>query len=261
MGTKECQENYELGAQTSIVSSPTPTTTETAEPSETPTPTDTPTATVTSAPTTTVTPPSAARIAAIGIVGSLAELSKQGVAREDVNANASSATSSAVETNPYAAKRASGNWLGRAFSHDVRDTDGDGYCDWLEESFGTDSNDPTSTPPRPYTTLASELLRDTDGDGELDSVEIANGTDPRDPLSRVNKESDSDGDSLSDSVERRFGSDPSLMDSDGDGASDAVEFAVGSDPLNPDTDGDGILDGKEIQLGSDPTVPEWSTAK
>ncbi len=261
LGTKECQEDYELGAQTEVAATPTPTVEDDEDGTETPTPTATPTGTISATASPTPTD-SAARLAAVGIMGSLAELNRNAGAA-DGEEPAEPRSLEAPSSNPYTTLGRSGpgsggNWLGRAFVNDVKDTDADGFCDWLERAFGTDVNDPRSTPPPPRTKLAHELLRDSDGDGQLDGVEAAAGSDPRDPRSVVS--GDSDGDTLPDSIERRFGSDPSLVDSDRDGASDAVEFAVGSDPLNRDSDGDGILDGKEIELGSDPAIPESQAA-
>jgi hypothetical protein len=64
------------------------------------------------------------------------------------------------------------------YKDDVKDTDGDGVPDDVEEQDGTDPNDPGS-------------FKDTDGDGVPDYVEIKDGTDPNDPSSF--KDTDGDG--------------------------------------------------------------------
>jgi len=272
LGTKECQEDYELGSQTKVVATGTPTATPDEDGTATPTPTPTATGTVAPSATAIAATPTAApaveRAALRTDTGSflqgLAELAK----RDETNPEASGERtprgrqgSDEASANPYAAVGAAQNWLGRAFLKDVKDIDNDGFSDWLEESFGTSPNDSRSTPPAPVTKIKSDTLRESDGDGHLDAVEAAAGTDPRDRRSKVGvgvAGVDSDGDTVPDSIERRFGSDYKLFDSDRDGASDAHELAIGSDPLNRDSDGDGILDGKEIELGSDPVLAEAS---
>jgi len=143
------------------------------------------------------------------------------------------------------------------------DSDNDGVPDYIEESSGTDKNNP-----------------DTDGDGLRDGVEDRNRnglvdsgeTDPRKkdsdcdglvdgPNLSTFKGEDLNGNGVKDSGE----TDPTKRDTDGDGLLDGVERGIpaGSapdtgcgyvgdadpstttDPLKPDSDGDGIADGAE----------------
>lgn len=280
LGTKECQEDYELGSQTKVVATGTPTATPDEDGTATPTATPTPTPTGTVAPSATAVAPTPTTAAAAveraglrgrevgadagGFLQGLAELAKRdedGAAGSDSRSKGASTGGDDGPANPYAAVGAAQNWLGRAFQRDIKDTDNDGFSDWLEESFGTNPKDSRSVPPAPVSRLKGDALRESDGDGQLDAVEAAAGTDPRNPRSRVAlgvAGVDSDGDTVPDAVERRFGSDAKLFDSDRDGASDAQELAIGSDPLNRDSDGDGILDGKEFEFGSDPVLAEAS---
>jgi hypothetical protein len=272
LGTKECQEDYEFGSQTKVVATGTPTATPDEDGTATPTPTPTATGTVAPSATAIAATPTAApaveraalRTDGGSFLQGLAELAKRDEdAGAGSDARSSSASTDAGEgpANPYAAVGAAQNWLGRAFQRDVKDTDNDGFSDWLEESFGTNPKDSRSIPPAPVTRLKGDALLESDGDGQLNAVEAAAGTDPRNPRSRVAlgvAGIDSDGDTVPDAVERRFGSDAKLFDSDRDGASDAQELAIGSDPLNRDSDGDGILDGKEVEFGSDPVLAEAS---
>ncbi|ATB34351.1 lipoprotein [Melittangium boletus DSM 14713] len=143
------------------------------------------------------------------------------------------------------------------------DSDNDGVPDYIEESSGTDKNNP-----------------DTDGDGLRDGVEDRNRnglvdsgeTDPRKKDSDCDglvdgpnlgtfKGEDLNGNGVKDSGE----TDPTKRDTDGDGLLDGVELGIPTsaapdtscgysgdadpstttNPLNPDTDGDGIADGAE----------------
>ena len=111
------------------------------------------------------------------------------------------------------------------------DTDGDGLYDPVEDSLGSDPNDP-----------------DTDGDLLKDGAEVHVYN-----SSPVNN--DTDGDGVSDSVEVGLGEDPSVVtvygiDTDHDGLPDEQEAAVGTSPHLRDTDGDGWWDSFEIGVGS-----------
>jgi len=132
------------------------------------------------------------------------------------------------------------------------DSDGDGYSDFCEASFGSNPFDPMDFPSIPIgqdsdddglTDIEECNLGtdagdyDSDDDGIPDGDEVANGTNPLD--------NDSDGDGLPDADE----------DSDGDGLSDHDEIITGTNPNDPDTDGDGTNDGDEVEQGSDPTDP------
>ena len=107
----------------------------------------------------------------------------------------------------------------------LKDTDGDGLMDYIEERLGTNPKNP-----------------DTDGDGLLDGEEVnKHGTDPLKP--------DTDGDGLTDGDEaKKHNTDPLKVDTDADGLTDGEEvLKYGTDPLKTDTDGDGLSDGDEIK--------------
>ncbi|MEW5945610.1 MAG: FecR domain-containing protein, partial [bacterium] len=57
------------------------------------------------------------------------------------------------------------------------DSDGDGYPDAVEFSYGSNYNDPNSTP----VTVGAIAATDSDGDGYPDALEIDYGTDPNNP--------------------------------------------------------------------------------
>lgn len=278
MGTKACQEDYDLGARTSIEATPTPddndddldddddlitatpspTATRTPDPFEegvTPTPTTPsfPTITVTFAPTTALF-------------------------REIEESATESVPPSPRPAPSNNGARIDGTWLGAIGASEGAsvDTDGDGYADWFEELHGSDPHSAFSSPNLQMTTRLSQRLvsdrdvdgiadheevllglrsdsRDSDGDGCADGIELLMGTDPLDGADRPQ---DQDGDCLSDSYERSIGTDVRRIDSDGDGLRDDLEVILGTDPLNPDSDGDGILDGREVLLGSDPLLAE-----
>ena len=92
----------------------------------------------------------------------------------------------------------------------VVDPDGDGLSDAIEQTLGTDPNNP-----------------DSDGDGLNDGDEVSNGTDPTNP--------DSDSDGIDDGDEASYGTDPNDPDSDGDGVNDGDELTYGTDPTVYDT--------------------------
>jgi hypothetical protein len=128
------------------------------------------------------------------------------------------------------------------------DSDGDGLDDEEEAQFGTEP-----------------LLRDTDGDGFGDFLEVrlaSSGFDPLDPTDAdcsldVDRQ-DSDGDSLRDCEERFVGTNRDLVDSDADGMPDVVELHNGTNPVADDTrqdlDFDSARNGDEIRGHSDPAV-------
>ena len=267
LGTKACQEDYELGAQTAGVNTTVTSTTGESTTSVT---------TTTQESTTTTT-------GASGVTTTTNE-------GEDIEFNAGRAALEDLEnlTKKSAAGGAAGsgakasNWLGKAYADEevpgvFSDSDSDGYTDRLEEDSGSDANDPNSIPgAAPCTKIGDRFLgvdddedgvpnaqeaqrgmdaysADSDSDGVRDGAEILSGSDPLIPQS---KPFDSDGDGLSDEYETRAELDPHNADTDGDGLRDDLELALGTNPRSNDSDRDGILDFKEFQLGSDPTIPE-----
>ena len=121
------------------------------------------------------------------------------------------------------------------------DADGDELPDEVEDSIGTDKNDP-----------------DSDDDGLPDGYElIKHGTDPlnidTDGNGTNDPDEDYDKDGLNELDEYKNGTDFHLEDTDGDDLTDGEEIHIyGTDPVKVDTDGDGVLDGDEIALGLDP---------
>lgn len=282
-GTKACQEDYELGAQSNASPTPSP-----CDPDEedcaTATPTKTPTTSPTASPTGTPTASATATPTPTPDTGGLM-LRKilTEAERETVSLEARTATTPTATSDASGASAAnSGNWLGRSYldreeiAGASRDSDNDGYTDLLEGDFGTNAQDPSSKPPPPHTRLQQRLsaadgdldgvrddeerrlgtnpaLVDSDGDGASDQAEVLSGTDP---IQADSRPLDIDGDGLSDSYEAGLGTNMQNRDTDADGASDAEELAVGSSPLRNDSDGDGVLDGEELQHRADPTIPE-----
>ena len=89
------------------------------------------------------------------------------------------------------------------------DSDSDGLSNKIEESLGTDKNNP-----------------DSDGDGLSDGLEVS--TYSTDPLV-----ADSDGDGLGDGAEvNTYKTDPLVSDTDGDSVGDGEEIQEGLDPLD-----------------------------
>ena len=76
--------------------------------------------------------------------------------------------------------------------------------------------------------------RDTDGDGYSDWIELISGFSPHNPLPVRLEDNDQDNDGLSDRMELNFGTDLLNPDTDGDGYTDGEEIAAGYDPLNGD---------------------------
>ncbi|HDO19835.1 MAG TPA: PKD domain-containing protein, partial [Thermoplasmatales archaeon] len=95
------------------------------------------------------------------------------------------------------------------------DSDGDGYPDEMEESYGTDETDPSSYP------------EDTDGDGIPDEDS---------PDGKYTGDTDDDNDGLTDDMEEMLGTDP---ENETDFAEVTIETTT--DYL-VDTDGDGVYD-------------------
>jgi hypothetical protein len=71
---------------------------------------------------------------------------------------------------------------------------------------------------------------DTDGDGYSDWVELTYGFSPHNPIPVRLEDNDQDGDGLTDRLELKYGSDMTTADTDGDGYSDYDEVMNGYDP-------------------------------
>ena len=131
-------------------------------------------------------------------------------------------------------------------SESATDSDGDGYKDEMEESYGTDANNDSDYP------------TDTDGDGIPDDDS---------PDGKYTGDTDDDNDGLDDETEEELGSKPKdgtdvttikigentyyLVDTDGDGEIDTIynpqtgedaEITVEDEKISIDTDGDGEAD-------------------
>jgi hypothetical protein len=282
-GTKGCQEDYEVGAQTSITKSPDTTA------STTPTAVVTGTVTITpvTAEPTSATPAATATndVSAADDEGNplngsdpglLQELSVLGEKGDDDDISGSVSKGGANS-------QGTGNWLGKGFDGSNpqgdagtwEDTDGDGFSNSREESSSSDPSDANSVPTdvdkgqleSRVRQLDSDMdglltedemkrgtnpnLSDSDGDGRTDGAEVVSGGDPLDVTALY---VDADGDGLSNSYEEGKGFNPNSNDSDSDGLRDDIELVVGSNPLKIDSDGDGISDGREYDLNSDPLL-------
>ncbi|MBX7144002.1 MAG: hypothetical protein K1X79_06085 [Oligoflexia bacterium] len=279
-GTKACQEDYVLGAQTAVTPSASPTDTpeDDGTVKKSPTPTATATVTPTSASTVTVTPTATPTSGASSLI--LRALGESGE-KESSDKSLDKPLSATGSVSAMGKSGNVGNWLGTMYAKDHSaadiDSDGDGFSDALESESGTDPQDPEDMPPGPRTRLADRLRgldsdydglkdideqrlgtkpnsTDSDGDGISDGAEVLSGSDPADKTARPIDDQDRDG--LSAEAEARLGSSPALADTDSDGLRDDQEAALGTDPHNPDSDGDGILDGKEFKLNGDPLRAE-----
>ena len=282
-GTKGCQEDYEVGAQTSITKSPD--TTESATP--TAVVTGTVTITPVTAEPTSSTPGATATndVSAADDEGSPLDGSDPGLLQElsvlgdkggddDLPSPGASGASNSQGT---------GNWLGKGFDDSNQqgdagtweDTDGDGFSNFREESSSSDPGDANSVPTdvekgqleTRVRQLDSDMdglltedemkrgtnpnISDSDGDGRTDGAEVLSGSDPLDAAVLY---VDDDGDGLSNSFDVGKGFNPNSNDSDNDGLRDDIELVVGSNPLKIDSDGDGISDGREYDLNSDPLL-------
>lgn len=286
-GTRACQEDYVLGAQTrGLDPTPIPGETGTPRPTETPstaltaTPTAlgtvtavaslTPVATGSVPPTPTAPATSTPEVEPLSIRSVLRDTSASRDASERSGGSADSQGRGAA-TNP--------NWLGEAFVARVgADTDGDGFTDDVEKEHQSDAKDPNKVPGHSCASLLRDRLAgmDDDADGLLNSDEQRLGTNP--------VEADSDGDGCNDGAEMWSQSKPmdaksipqseggfclsdefkkskgltlGSDDNDNDGLADWLEMAIGSDTKSADSDGDGIYDGKEVQLGCDPLRKDY----
>lgn len=73
--------------------------------------------------------------------------------------------------------------------------------------------------------------RDTDGDGYSDFIELTNGYSPHNPEAVKLEDNDQDSDGLSDRMELNFGTNLLAADTDNDGISDGEEIEKGFSPL------------------------------
>lgn len=105
-----------------------------------------------------------------------------------------------------------------AMANSLPDADGDAVPDRDElEIYKTDPNS-----------------RDTDGDGYSDFVELNNGYSPLTKKPLKLEDADFDNDGLSDKLEFAFGTDVMRADTDGDGYLDGVEVDFGYNPRSSD---------------------------
>lgn len=277
-GTRACQENYRVGAQSSGLGTGTP------SPSASVTNTETPTASPTSTGVASPEPTAAAQdlpvgnvpgVATaipseddVGLLQGLSALGDKSDSEDDLPSGGSVGGSGGG--NPS-------NWLGQQRKGgEWTDSDGDGFADAFEESANTDPQDASSMPKVQGGQLEARVRQaDQDMDGLSDSDEAARGSNPKnsdsdgdgrsdgdeilsgsDLLSTEGTYTDSDDDGLSDSYEESHDLNPNSNDTDGDGLRDDLESVVGSDPHKVDSDGDGISDGKEYDIGSDPLTAD-----
>jgi hypothetical protein len=288
-GTKACQEDYDLGSQTTLVGTATPTPTVSATETDDGIKTATPTTSVTPTPiitanlsptpvsTPTLTPTPTSEVAAavsgtsassvrslLGEVGSTQE-------QEDVKARIGNIGGGSDSKDR--------NWLGKAFVDDGEaagswvDSDDDGFSDELEARLSQQGAElilPESRLADRVEVYDQDLdgfedkkeieqglspnSSDTDLDGFLDGLEVLAGSSPVDKRSRPK---DDDRDGAPDVLEESLGLNVSVADTDGDRLPDKMEIVLSSDGAEADTDGDGISDGKEVDLGSDPLISDF----
>lgn len=145
------------------------------------------------------------------------------------------------------------------------DIDGDGFPNELEQEYGTDPADASSSPPDfDGDKIPDDIDDDRDGDGISNEFETQLGTDPDDPNETPSDldtdgipdalDDDRDGDGISNEFEIQLGTDPddpneTPLDSDTDGIPDA---------LDDDRDGDGFTNEEEDDAGTDPDNAEDS---
>jgi Bacterial TSP3 repeat len=280
-GTKACQEDYDVGGQSSISKGTgTPTAQATITGTITVTVTGTITTTVTAVATGSVQPSPTGDVGteedgSVGGVatdeGLLQELSVLGEKGSDDDAIVGGGAESV-------ASKGDGNWLGKGFDGSQwEDSDGDGFSNGREERSEADPNDANSVPSDVEKGQLDSRIRqldqdmdgllnqdeakrgtnqglsDSDGDGRSDGAEVLSGGDPLDVNALY---VDADGDGLSNAFEESKGFNPNSNDSDSDGLRDDLELVVGSNPLKVDSDGDGISDGREYDLNTDPLLGE-----
>lgn len=284
-GTRACQEDYALGAQTKgvdptaipdVTTTPTetPETTATATPTASPTPTPVGTLTPVPAGSATPTPSPAPTSALLGILSEVKDASASRGSQDGSNPTADGrqgGADSGASVNP--------NWLGEAFVARIgTDTDGDGFTDEVENEYGSDSKDARRVPGYSCASLLRDRLAgidddadglsvsderrlgtnqaesDSDGDGCVDGAEVWSQSNPLDAQSLPMSEG---GFCLSDEFKKSKGLLFEQDDSDNDGLVDWLEMAIGSDTKSADSDGDGIYDGKEVQLGCDPLRKDY----
>ncbi len=140
-----------------------------------------------------------------------------------------------------------------AVDHVDADSDRDGLTDAYETALGT-----------------SPFLRDSDGDGFSDGVEERfrlTGLDPLDPTDaqcQIFERVDSDADGYFDCEESFIGTNRRSFDSDADGLPDTVELLAGADansatPIQDhqaDADADGGTNGEELRWHTDPKADD-----
>lgn len=153
----------------------------------------------------------------------------------------------------------------------LRDTDGDGTPDYLDDDSDQDGitdafeagDTDLATSPRDTDRDGTPdyIDLDSDGDGIPDATEVASGFDTDGDLTPDYLDTDSDNDDISDGDEVKHGLDPRNRDSDDDGISDGDEGLKDADDdgianaVDEDSDGDGFSDAKEAGDHSVDTPP------